>query len=52
MNYEWLTCDVSKGMFPDEMAVSIETSDKKVSLFLPTEKIPSCGKFCPSRICA
>ena len=41
MNYEWLTCDVSKGMFPDEMAVSIETSDKKVSLFLPTEKIRS-----------
>jgi hypothetical protein len=39
MGYEWLSCDVSSGMFPDEKAVSIETTGMKVSLFLPAEKV-------------
>ncbi len=39
MDPMWLSCDISRGMFPHEKAVCIKTTSRMVSFFLPTEQI-------------
>ena len=41
MDPMWLNCDISRGMFPNEKAVCIETNERKVSFFLPTKQVRS-----------
>jgi hypothetical protein len=36
---QWLTCQVSKGMFSDECSVLVQTLHGNVSVFVPTDAI-------------
>ena len=39
MNPRWLSCSVSEGLFPGEMAVLVKTQAQDVSLFLPKTEV-------------
>jgi hypothetical protein len=39
MNPRWLSCSVSDGLFPGEMAVTVKTQTQDVSLFLPKSEV-------------